>query len=145
MEDFSGVKIALLNNQNVVVSLRDDKPGLNFAGMWDLPGGGREGEETPLQCVQRELQEELGLDLSESDILWTRIYPGMIDPTRNSYFMVATVSQTALNSVVFGDEGQEWKVMPIHQFLTDDNVVPRLKGRLADFLATPEGAGYKGA
>ena len=40
---------------------RDDIPGLLYAGMIGLFGGHREGEETPLQCVQRELHEETGL------------------------------------------------------------------------------------
>ncbi len=40
---------------------RDDIPGLLYAGMIGLFGGHREGDETPLQCVQRELHEEMGL------------------------------------------------------------------------------------
>ena len=40
---------------------RDELPGLLYAGMLGLFGGHREGEETALQCVQRELHEETGL------------------------------------------------------------------------------------
>ena len=40
---------------------RDDIPGLLYAGMIGLFGGHREREESPLQCVQRELHEETGL------------------------------------------------------------------------------------
>ena len=40
---------------------RDEIPGLLYAGMVGLFGGHREGDETPLECVQRELHEETGL------------------------------------------------------------------------------------
>ena len=52
MTDFIGVKIALLTNADrLLVIQRDNKSGLQFAGLWDLPGGGREGQETPLECI----------------------------------------------------------------------------------------------
>lgn len=41
---------------------RDDIPGLLYAGLLGLFGGHREDGETPMQCVQRELLEETGLD-----------------------------------------------------------------------------------
>ena len=42
--DFVGCKLVLVHETRLLTYLRDDKPGLNWAGMWDLPGGGREGE-----------------------------------------------------------------------------------------------------
>ena len=45
---FHGVKAALLFGDKILVYKRDDKPGLRFANLWDMPGGGREGDETPL-------------------------------------------------------------------------------------------------
>lgn len=139
MNDFSGVKIALLNEGTVVVSLRDDKPGIPFPGMWDLPGGGREGEETPVECAIREVQEELSITLGQESIVWDREYPSMTDPTKQMHFMVANITQEVLNSIVFGDEGQEWKTMKIEEFITHDNVVPKLKDRLKDFIESNQG------
>ena len=55
--NFSGTKIALLNRGAVVAYLRDDKPGIPFRGLWDLPGGGREGDEDPVTCALREVEE----------------------------------------------------------------------------------------
>ena len=43
---------------------RDDIPGLLYAGLVGLFGGHREGDETPLECVRRELLEETGLALA---------------------------------------------------------------------------------
>ena len=40
---------------------RDNIPGLLYAGLVGLFGGHREGSETPLECVMRELHEETGI------------------------------------------------------------------------------------
>ncbi len=42
--DFTGVKFALLVGKNILVILRDNKPGIPWPNMWELPGGGREGQ-----------------------------------------------------------------------------------------------------
>ena len=61
--------------------------------MWELPGGGREGIETPPECLQREVWEELGLTLKEESIIWSRIYPSILDKDRLAIFVVAQISQ----------------------------------------------------
>lgn len=53
--EFSGCKIALLCDDKLLTILRDDKASIPYPNMWELPGGGREGEETPFECVQREV------------------------------------------------------------------------------------------
>lgn len=65
---FSGTKIALFCQTNLVVYLRDEKAGIPFPGLWDLPGGGREADESPIECVIREVEEEFGLRLSAENI-----------------------------------------------------------------------------
>jgi 8-oxo-dGTP diphosphatase len=40
---------------------RDDSPGLLYAGLVGLFGGHKEGDETPIETVRRELEEETGL------------------------------------------------------------------------------------
>ena len=52
---FAGAKVALICGGDVLTYLRDDRPELPFPGCWDLPGGGREGEESAEACVLREL------------------------------------------------------------------------------------------
>ena len=57
--DFTGVKAALLVEQSILVILRDNNPAIPWPNMWELTGGGKEGQETPLECLQREVWEEL--------------------------------------------------------------------------------------
>ena len=40
----------------------------------------------------------------------------------------------ALLGIVFGDEGQAYKLMPIEEFLHSKQAVPQLQGRLKDYL-----------
>ena len=72
--DFDGAKIAVLTGGRVLCLLRDDRPGLSDAGLWDLPGGGREGAESPEATALRELHEELGLRLAPARIFHRWFY-----------------------------------------------------------------------
>ncbi|MCB6406268.1 MULTISPECIES: NUDIX hydrolase [Streptococcus] len=132
--NFTGCKIALFCEDRILTILRDDKPSIPWPNMWELPGGGREGEETPFECVQREVFEELGLKLKEVDIFWAKEYQGMLDPDKTSIFMVGTITQEEFASIVFGDEGQAYQMMDVSQFLSDKKVIPQLQDRLSDYL-----------
>ena len=132
--EFSGCKIALLCDDKLLTIVRDDISTIPWPNMWELPGGGREGEETPFECVQREIFEELGLKLEEADIVWVKEYQGMIDPDKTSIFMVGTITQEECASIVFGDEGQAYQMMDVSQFLADEKVIPQLQDRLRDYL-----------
>ena len=94
--DFTGVKVALLVEKSILVVLRDNKPDIPWPNMWELPGGGREGIETPLECLQREVWEELGLTLKEESIIWSRIYPSILDKDRHQFKFLPFISKTNL-------------------------------------------------
>jgi 8-oxo-dGTP diphosphatase len=49
---------------DLLLQLRDDKPDIIYPGGIGLFGGHREGNETALECVTRELAEELTYDLA---------------------------------------------------------------------------------
>lgn len=126
---FTGAKIALFLGQRLVVILRDDLPGLPFAGQWDLPGGGREGQETPFNCVQRECHEELGLTVLPENVLWKRRFlsENTGDPV---WFFVARLRSDASERIVFGDEGQEWRMMEVAEFMRHPKGITAFQDRL---------------
>lgn len=134
MQDFTGVKIALLHNGRLVMFHRDDVPGLRFAGMWDFPGGGREGDETPVECAVREVEEELSIRIPADSIVFQKRFPAMHDPNIDAYFMVAHLTDEQAEHIILGDEGQGWGYMDISEFYERDDVVPPLKGRLRSYL-----------
>jgi len=132
--EFSGCKIALLSDDKLLTILRDNISSIPWPNMWELPGGGREDEETPFECVQREVFEELGLKLEEAAIVWAKEYQGMLNPDKISIFMVGTITQEECASIAFGDEGQAYQMMNVSQFLSDEKVIPQLQSRLRDYL-----------
>jgi len=131
---FNGAKVALLHGDKLVMYLRDNKPGLRFAGMWDFPGGGREGEETPIECATREIEEEFGIHMSPESFVWQKEYPAMHDVTQRAYFLVANVTADGVANISFGSEGERWELFDQATFFADQNVVPDLKGRFRDYL-----------
>ncbi|MEM9571005.1 MAG: (deoxy)nucleoside triphosphate pyrophosphohydrolase [Pseudomonadota bacterium] len=54
-------------NGNVLLAQRPE--GKSMAGLWEFPGGKIEKDERPEQALARELQEELAITVSESDLI----------------------------------------------------------------------------
>lgn len=52
----------ITDNDKVLITRRAPKE--NFAGGWEFPGGKIEANETPEDCLIRELKEELNIDVS---------------------------------------------------------------------------------
>ena len=134
ISDFTGCKIALFCDDRILTILRDDKSNIPYPNMWELPGGGREGDESPFECVAREVYEELGIHLTEDCLLWSKVYPSMLFEGKESVFLVGKLDQEQFDKIVFGDEGQGYRLMSIEEFLSSDKVVPQLQDRVRDYL-----------
>jgi 8-oxo-dGTP diphosphatase len=130
--DFSGTKIALICDGQILTYVRDDKPDIAFPNMIDLPGGGREGDESPLECVFREVFEEFSITLGKEHIRHWRIYPFWNDPTKLSHFFIGYLSADEVSAIRFGDEGQSWQMMAIDNYLAHDQAIERLKERFVE-------------
>ncbi|MEM1037728.1 MAG: NUDIX hydrolase [Pseudomonadota bacterium] len=133
-KDFSGSKIALFCGDELLVYLRDDFEHIPFPGCWDLPGGGREGEESPEACALRELEEEFGLILSKERIVWKQRYESSRTGGLPSYFFVADITQSEISEIEFGSEGQRWEMAPVQAFLKDEDAILHLVERITDYL-----------
>lgn len=131
-----GAKLALFLGDELVVLHRDDKPDIHWPGFWDLPGGGREGNETPLQCVLRETEEEISLQLDPSLVTWGRRYP--TSSGHGVWFFAARGPESLIADIQLGSEGQAWEMWHTDVFLGHEKVVPQFKPRLRDVLAGKE-------
>ena len=59
-----GASIIFFNGRHeVLLVLRDDVPTIVCPNMWDLPGGHVENEETPEECIVREMMEEIEVNV----------------------------------------------------------------------------------
>lgn len=141
MGEFHGAKAAILVGDRILTVLRDDVAHIDWPGWWDLPGGGREGQETPEETVLREIREEVGLVIAPERIGWGRSFPSATRAGTVSWFFVIHLSPDAEADIVLGDEGQEWRLVGVGDFLDDPRAIPFLKDRLAVWLADRDGPG----
>jgi 8-oxo-dGTP diphosphatase len=132
--DFIGSKAAFVCDGAILTYLRDATPGLRYADWWDLPGGGREGRETPQECLLREVEEEFGLRLPPDRLIWARDYPGMIDHRQRAWFFGGHLTVAEVAAIRFGDEGQHWRMMPLPEFRAHPRLIPAMRARAMDCL-----------
>ncbi|TGE35539.1 (deoxy)nucleoside triphosphate pyrophosphohydrolase [Desulfosporosinus fructosivorans] len=62
----------ILKDNKVLIAQR--APGEKLAGKWEFPGGKIELGETPQECLKREIQEELEVDIDVLDFFGESIY-----------------------------------------------------------------------
>jgi mutator protein MutT len=56
----------IFNQGNILISQRDESS--HLSGLWEFPGGKRESSETFEECVRREIQEELNVEVAVHDL-----------------------------------------------------------------------------
>lgn len=96
-----GTSLIVVNPaREILLLLRDDKPEIRYPGMWDLPGGNLEGDETPAECIRREIQEEFGITISHYQLFESRQFADRLEYT---FWMAADLD---ISSIVL-TEGQK--------------------------------------
>lgn len=61
-----------VRNKRVLITRR--APGQNLEGLWEFPGGKVELGETVQNCIERELAEELGIEVRAGEVLIESAY-----------------------------------------------------------------------
>lgn len=130
--DFRGAKLALFIGGQLAVIMRDATPGLVWAGHLDLPGGGREGDETPEVCALRETREELGLIVEETALIWKRRFRA--SNGQPVWFFAAHLPAERAREIRFGNEGQYWQLMPPDEYLAHPRAIPHFAERVRIYL-----------
>lgn len=137
---FAGAKLALFIGARLAVIRRDDIPRIPWPDYLDLPGGGREGDETPLACALRETREELGLEVPERAVSWGKRF---LEGDGDKWFFAAHMPEETASRIVLGDEGQSWQLMVPQIFIAHAKAVPHFQTRLVLYLSGVPGDGFR--
>ena len=133
--DFIGTMGIVYIGKEMLVYRRDGK-----APSWPLcvglPGGGREGEETPFETLAREVKEEFNLNIKEKDIVYSRKYDSVEKPGKFAYFMVAKSKDLLEKDIVFGNEGLYYFLMDPAEYSSLEDAVAPFKARINSYLET---------
>jgi 8-oxo-dGTP diphosphatase len=130
---FIGAKgLVIIGTQVLVYKRSADAP--THPLQIDVPGGGREAKETPFQTFQREVQEEFGLQIDRSDVVYARRYPSLEQPEFFSWFCVAKLPAAAKQDIRFGDEGIAYYLMPVREYLARKDAWRVFQDHARDFL-----------
>jgi 8-oxo-dGTP pyrophosphatase MutT (NUDIX family) len=127
----AAVAIALVeagDGADTALLLTRRAPGLRaHRGQWALPGGRCDAGETPAVAALRELREELGLELGQSDVL------GLLDdyPTRSGYLITPVVVWAGTGAAISPNPGE---VASVHRIALADIG----QADAFDFTAIPE-------
>ena len=108
------------------------------AGQWALPGGRIDNDETPEQTALRELAEEVGLQLTEADVL------GRLDTfiTRSGFAMTPVVVWAGEARLLVPDPAEVASIhrIPVTEFLrADAPILEVLEGSEHPVLKMPLG------
>lgn len=85
-----------VENGKVLIARR--RSGVSQAGLWEFPGGKIRPGETPEQCLQREIREELGVEVAVGEFFGESIHAYDAKTIRLlAYRVSATSGEISLN------------------------------------------------
>jgi len=131
--NFHGVKGIIFINDKILVYRRDAKT-TSFPLHIDLPGGGKENNESPLDTFKREAMEEFGIKINDADVVYAKKYVSAMDPTKESYFIVTKSLDIKESDIVFGDEGLEFMLMDPEEYLKLNDGIKRHQDKVREYL-----------
>ncbi len=129
---FHGAKGLVFIGNDILTYRRDEKTN-SFPLQIDLPGGGREGDESPFETFKREVNEEFGINLQKEDVEFSCVIQGIVEPNKKSYFIV-TKPLPSDTRIIFGNEGTEWMLMKPQEFLQRTDAIEGQQKRVRRYL-----------
>lgn len=110
----AAVAAFIVNQQGeLLICIRGNEP---EKGMYDLPGGFVDNDETAEQAIQRELEEELGMKVDTSKYLFSipndYLYSGWTVPTLDIFFLIEAAHDF---TPIAADDVLECFFMPLDQ------------------------------
>jgi len=133
--DFHGVKGIVFIGEKMIVYRRDTNTN-SFPLYIDLPGGGKEKNESPFETFKRELEEEFGIEINKEDVKFSKKYMSVMDSTKESYFIVTKPLEIKENDIIFGNEGLEYFLINPKEYLKLADGIKRQQDKVADYLNT---------
>ncbi len=120
------VVLALIQKEDTFLfTLRHD-PGSDYHNKWQIPGGGHEFGETPIQTLHREVREELGIEVEIVQML-----PDIQTKVRNTWQGIFLTYHCKLKDtdspIVLNDEASEYKWLTLED-LADHDTFQSLDG-----------------
>lgn len=132
--EFNGARGIVFLEGMMLVYRRDNKTTSSPLCI-DLPGGGRERDESPFDTFKREVEEEFGINIEENEIEFSCTIPSIMEPNKKSYFIVARTLRFKPEDIIFGNEGTEWMLMTPEEFIKRPDGIERLQKRVEKYLA----------
>jgi len=132
--DFNGAKGIVFLEGKMLAYRRDDKTNYEPSHI-DLPGGGREGNESPFTTFKREVKEEFGLNISQEEIVFSCTIPSVMTPEKISFFIVAQARKAKPEDIIFGSEGLEWFLLKPEEFINHPDGIKRQQERVRKYLS----------
>lgn len=131
--NFHGTKGIVFIGEKMLVYRRDDKTN-DFPLHIDLPGGGKENNETPFESFKREVKEEFGIEIKRGDVVYAKQYISVMDITKESYFIVTKPRDVKESEIVLGNEGLEFFLLKPEEYLKLSDGIGRHQAKVADYV-----------
>ncbi len=130
---FCGTKGLLFMGNQLIIIRRDNNTTLAPC-LLDLPGGTREGNESPFETFAREIQEELGLTISKEDIIFSKPYPDVFYARKECFIVATRALPIQEHDIRFGSEGLGFYVMSPDEFITASDAIAGYQQIVTDVL-----------
>ena len=105
----------IMNKKGEILLQKRAKTKKKNPGIWSKTGGHVDSGESPIEAVKREIKEEIGIDINDSDLELTNIYKSEGKDHYFSYGYVVFVDKKVNEFVLQEDEVEEVKYYTIEE------------------------------